>query len=1131
MKKRYLFRVMRLLILLLMAGFMHVTASSLAQTVTLEGRNLSFKKVLQAIKKQSGYEISGSSDVIDLGQPVTVSARQMPLDDFLRTILADQPIDFEMDERTIVLLKKNNPTRNSMIQRSTAGAQQRTVRGQVLDQQGNPLARATVTVIGDRSKTTATDDNGYFTLTDIQENTSVVITAMGYTRMVLTVLEDAVFIQRLPSGEEYGTTVTGSAANFSVRLLAEMARVEDVVITGIVKRDAASFTGSAKVMSGEELRQISPTNIFTAIQALDPSFRITPNNELGGDINALPEITVRGEGSFPTLGDELAGVQNLPLFILDGFEVNLRQVADLDMNRIESITILKDASSTSMYGARGANGVMVITTIVPPPGKLEVSLTNSFTYSAPDLSVYDLLNTEEKLIFEERAGLRNTYVQQYRWAERYKEMLRGVDTDWKQIPTQTGFSNRTTLSIGGGDQVIRYNMGFNGQLLQGVMKEQDRHNYSGNFTFQYNVSNKFNIRNTTTATQTVSNASPYGNFSSYLSFNPYTRPYNEDGTPSTYIEYITVPNTTDGNANVRTLNPLADLQFNTINDRNKSFSLVNQTQVEVFLTQHLRLNGNFGINKTNGRIDNFKSAFDSEFANETDPTRRGRYSVNSSESLALDAQTRAVYSNRIGLHTFNANANFDVRTASSEGFTLNTLGFPSDKLDFLLFASQYQPDSRPSGSESTINTLSYGGALNYNYDNRYIGDFSFTRQGSSAYGDRNRYSGYWSAGLGWNLHNEAFFGEIHQVNSLRIYGSYGSTGSSATDAYASQFRYNFSNNTSYYGNLGALLAGLGNLDLGPQNRLKANIGLSAGFFGGRLGVGFDVYDETTQNSLASVTLAPSTGFSSYTENLGKIQNRGMNFDVSYQVINNLRRLMRWTIGVNGTMNKSTLLELSEKMKTFNELISAGRDNVAIPQYVEGNSMTGIYTVPSLGVDPITGQEIFVKRDGSLTYLWDTNDRVMMGDSNPTIAGSVNSTFSYRGFSIGFSLRYEYGGQLYNTTLATRVEGVNAVNNVDRRAYDLGWINPGDITRFRRVGVFPNTPRSTSRLLQDNNSLELQSLSAGYVFEDAFVRRLGLRNLSVRLNTNSTVRWSTIRIERGTQNPFARDFTLNLSTRF
>jgi hypothetical protein len=324
---------------------------------------------------------------------------------------------------------------------------------------------------------------------------------------------------------------------------------------------------------------------------------------------------------------------------------------------------------------------------------------------------------------------------------------------------------------------------------------------------------------------------------------------------------------------------------------------------------------------------------------------------------------------------------------------------------------------------------------------------------------------------------------------------------------------------------------LGNPNLSWQQVEKANIGLNASFLKNRLSLTVDVYKTLTQNAISSITIAPSTGFTSYSENLGKLQNTGVNFDVSYAILNKPSRGLRWTMSVNGATNKNILKQLSDKMKAFNDRLNAQSSSVPNPLLIEGESTTALYVVPSLGIDPVTGQEVFLKKDGSLTYDWNAQDKVRVGDTRPKWTGAINSNFLYAGFSFGFSLNYNYGGLMYNQTLINRVEGVSAVNNVDQRAYDLGWSKPGDIVPFKRLGRTAQTTLLTSRFAQRDNQISISSLNLGYDFKPGFVKRLGMKNLRVIAATNDLYTLSSIQVERGTDNPFARSYTFGLTGRF
>ncbi|MFA4867976.1 MAG: SusC/RagA family TonB-linked outer membrane protein [Pedobacter sp.] len=1085
---------MRLTVVILIACFMQVSASSLAQKITLNKSKVSLKAVFKDLKEQSGYNFFYTDNLLKDAIPVDVNVKNAELEDVLLLILDKQHLNFIIRDKTVVIKRKE--------------VRQDIISGFVGDKKDRkPIPGVTVSIKGTKSMV-QTDKNGKFTISVPTGAKSLEFKYLGYKTVELAISPNS---------------------DYTIYLTEDEQTLNETVITGMMERKASTYTGAAKTMTATELKQVSPTNVFTAIAALDPSFRIVPNNVTGGNINALPEIQMRGQNSFPTLGAELAGNPNQPLFMLDGFEVRLQDIVDLDMNLIASITLLKDAAATATYGSRGANGVMVVTTIVPPSGKIEVSLTNNFTLNTPDLSVYDLLNSREKLDFERRAGLVNSYGTEYIYNEHYKAMLSGVNTDWKSIPVQTGFNNRTSLGLRGGDDVLRFNLNFSGNLLQGVMKGQDRKNYQGSFQLSY-TKKKFLFQNQITATQVVSNASPYGSFSDYLNLNPYLKPYGENGEPTKYLENIFLSGSTGENS-VK-LNPLMDITYNTIDNRDKNFTIRNATSVRYNATKSLFINAGFNLSKVNGQIDNFHSALDSEFAAITDLSRKGKYSIRNNNSFRMEGNASANYSQTYGLHSITGNALFNISSDKSDTYTMVTEGFPYDRLDHVLFAAQYEANSKPVGAEATNNRVSYSIAANYSYDNRYFSDVSFTREGSSAYGANNKYGTFWSTGIGWNLHNESFLKDSKFVNRLRVRGSYGSTGSLAVDPYQSQFRYNFGNTTSYYGEIGASIAGLGNPDLSWQQVLKTNIGIEAALYDNRINFRAELYNEVTQNALTTVSIAPSTGFNSYSENLGKLQNRGLQLELGYAVLNDPSKGLRWVLTGTAATNKNILKELSNQLKAFNERLNKDNPNQTVPnpQFIEGQSTTAFYAVPSLGVDPITGKEVFMKLDGSTTFDWDVRDKVYSGDTRPTWTGNLNSNFLYKGFGFNFSLTYNYGAVLYNSTLVNRVEAVNPRDNVDRRAYELGWKGPGDVSQYQRI-TSSNQTKLTSRFVQKDNNIEIGSVNFSYQFNNQLIRKLGLQNLTVNATTTNAINFRTIQIERGTENPFAREYTLGLTARF
>jgi len=448
----------------------------------------------------------------------------------------------------------------------------------------------------------------------------------------------------------------------------------------------------------------------------------------------------------------------------------------------------------------------------------------------------------------------------------------------------------------------------------------------------------------------------------------------------------------------------------------------------------------------------------------------------------------------------------------------------------LLFANQYQLNGKPTGDESTIRRVGYLYNANYSYDNRFLADVSVKRDGSSQYGTDKRFGTFWSTGLGWNIHNESFFKKNDLVNRLKVRGSYGTTGSLNIPAYSAQTRYNFGVESGYYDDLGATIGNLGNHDLSWQNVKKLNVGIDAILFKQKLDLRFDLYKDITENSLTSLTLAPSTGFSSFSENLGKVENNGFEFSARYKILEKKETGTLWSIYLNGFTNKNTLKELSNRLKSSNDRLNENNENQTVPNILlqEGQSMDAIFVVKSLGVDPATGSEIFLTKDGQRTYEWNAADKVAYGVSIPKWNGNFGTNLNHKGFEVGVVFNYQYGGQLYNQTLIDRVESVDPTENVDRRAYDLGWTGPGSRSQFTAIGMGNPATRLTSRFVQDNNVLTLSTLSFGYNFyQKAWIKRIGLRSLQITGLTNDLFRWSSIEVERGTANPFARTFALSL----
>ncbi|WP_336834450.1 SusC/RagA family TonB-linked outer membrane protein [Sphingobacterium siyangense] len=1086
---------------LAMLSTQHVHAQTKHRTtITIDRNEITLNELLSEIRRQSGYDFVFTSSKLDFNKKVSPKFKNTDLIQVLNHYFnANAGVFYIFKNKTIILLDEEK-------------AEYKLIQGTVIDHiSKQPVVGASVS-INEKRIATKTDAKGNFTLNIPEYAKELYISNLGFNSQIVPVT---------PS------------VRYAVELTEKSEGLDEVVVTGIVNRDVKNFTGSSVNISAQELKKVSAQNVFAAISAYDPSFRIVPNNIAGGNINRLPDIQIRGQNSFPNLTGELSNNPNAPLFILDGFEVSLQRIMDLDMNLIANITLLKDASATAIYGSRGANGIMVVSTILPKPGKLQLTVNNDFGVTTPILSVYNLLNAQEKLDFERRAGIYESSSAQYQhkldvlYSERYKAMLSGVNTDWLKIPTKVGYNNRTSLYVQGGDETLRYGVQVNSDFQNGVMKGQNRTNYAGQFDLNYRV-NKLQFRNSLRIFQNKSNESPYGGFQNYVKQNPYWNPYDQNGNPKKLLEDYEINLTA-----FQQPNPLYDATLNTKN-QTEYFGFSNNFTARYAPTANFYVESNISINRQKSSSDQFYPAEHSMFLTVDDINRRGQYTARNDNNFSYESLTTANYSLVKGRNQWFSTLAFNIASAQTDYYSVTAEGFPYQKLDNLLFAAQYQANSRPSGDESTVNRMGFVYSGSYTYDNRFLTDVSIRRDGSSQYGADRRFGTFWSTGIGWNIHNEQFLKDNPYINRLKLRASYGATGSMNVPAYSAQSRYSFGVGTSYYGELGGALMGLGNTDLTWQNVLKSNLGIDAELFRNILSLRFDYYVENTRDAITTVTLAPSTGFSSYNENMGKIQNRGFEFSARLKLIEDKSKGFLWAVNVNGFTNKNILKEISNRLKASNDRFNADNTEQIYPNIVlkEGQSTNTIFVVRSLGIDPATGSEVFLTKDGQRTYSWNVADKVPFGISQPKWNGNFGTNLMYKGFEMNLLFNYQFGGQLYNSTLIDRVENVDAKLNVDRRAYDLGWKGEGDVSLYKRITATPTVTQLTSRFVQDDNNLILSSASLGYNFyKNQWIKRLGFRSLQVSAITNDLFRISSIQIERGTSNPFARTYSLSLRAGF
>ena len=1093
--------MMKLCVFFLFASFLSVAANGYSQNtrLSLMKQNASVIEVLTEISQKTDMQFLYNDNELQ-GIQVNVSLKNATLYEMLDKIFAGLPLSYSILDSVIVISPKGKPLPQAL---KTV-----TITGQIKDKDGNPLPGATVR-IKDTQMGVVSDQDGKFKL-EVGE--------------IKDLMLQVSFI-----GYKTQTVKPGEQRVLYIVLEEEAQKMDEVVVTGYFTKTKSSYTGSAVTVQAEELKRISPTNLFKALQAYEPSLQIVENNEYGSDPNKLPEILIRGKSSFE-------GKSNNPLFIMDGYEVDMQKVFDFDIERIKQITILKDASATAIYGSRAANGVIVIETKMPEKGRLTASYNFNATVEIPDLTDYDLLNAAEKLEFERLAGVykdKDGNIGQQRkldrlYESRHKEVLRGVNTYWLSQPVKNAFSHAHSLFVEGGADNVRYGIDASYNQNKGVMKESGRDRFGLGFSLIYRIKDKITIKNYISYAHTHAYNSPYGSFSQYAKLNPYERIYNDNGE--------LIPKLSDGDTN-----PLYDALLPNRNFT-KDQEFREQLSVDWFIRDGLRLKGQMAIVKgeTSGEI--YKSPFSAEFLKTTYNSEsrvqeylpiaeRGYLSMTDGASFSYDGNVTLNYNTLVNeKHIIYAGVGLEVtqNDNNSHGFIMT--GFPDDRYSDPAFAIQYKKETKPSSSESKSRAIGFFANGNYSYDDRYFADVSVRIDGSSKFGADKKYAPFWSAGAGWNVHNEKFFKHT-KISMLKLRYSYGVTGNQEFSAYQAKTMFQFNTDRLYNSGISAALMGYGNPDLEWQNQYQSNYGFDFGYAKDRIRLQFNYYQKKTEGMLTSVSVAPSLGLPSntFTSNLGKIQNKGVEVNLNAVLIRDQGKDFEWSVMLQAAHNKNKIMEISTALKNINEKNNQDKTTPAAV-YEEGESMSAIKAVPSLGIDPTTGQELFMKKDGTITYTWDATDKVICGDSEPKVFGNVGTNLYWKGWNLNMVFKYDLGADYYNSTLAERVEGANPRYNADRRVLNNRWKEPGQHALYKNIKEYTTTYIS-SRFVQKENTLQLTSLSLSYDLNREWIRKFGLNTMRLSFYMNDVFRASTVKNERGLDYPFQRSFVFGLNIGF
>lgn len=1057
-----------LLLGVLLFGF---TVSAQSQKVSLDFKNERVEKVLASIKSQTGMSLVFSDQLVDVNRKVTMQLKDVTLKEALTRLLSGINLTFEIRNNKIYFIEKKAV--------SQPGSRKKRVTGVVKDVMGEPLIGANVVEKGRSTNGVITDFNGKFTL-EVDESASLVVSYIGY------------LAQDIP---------TKGKGDFHIILKEDTNTLDEVVVTGYGDFKKATYTGSASVLTTEKLEALPVVSVGQMIESNIPGISVVAGTS--SQPGAKTTLRVRGVASM--------NASTEPLYVLDGVPIpsydlsNFTSMSEaggmgfietLNPADIESITVLKDAASASLYGAKGANGVVLITTKKGKEGKLRVNMAAKYGITDFAYTYRPLMGGEErrKLIheglvnFQLDKGVSEQEAQQYADAniDQYAKRLPQGYSDWESALFKTGYQQDYNLSASAGNQNSSFigSLGYTKQTGVSLNSEMER------FTGRVDASNKYkkvefgmNASFSWTKNVHLPEGKFYGSaiYASKVNLTPSTPIYNEDGT------YASGYRENNG------YNPILEAEVNDYYAR--TVRAMGTAKIAYNVWDNLKVSSVFTVDYSLTKDFFFQSPDGRDGA-----TYQGRGRMQMTDRIRYTSQNNLTYSKTFGKHSVSAVTAFEVMKYDYEdlyaakktyGQDINTsLGNAADPIDA---DQKLQEDA----------LMSYVASVNYSYDDKYYASFSFRRDGSSRLSPDTRWGNFWSLSASWRLSQERFMQPLKSVLSdLKLRASYGVNGNLPSSYYGYQSTY--TTGAFYSGKPSPWESTLGNEELTWEKNYALNLGLDIGLFS-RVNVSLDWYTRTTKDLLMSKQLNSISGFSSLLTNVGQMRNTGVELEVRS---NNIKtKDFSWTTAFNLSHNKNKILKLAD-LPWFVD----GR-------YVrkEGYPFNTIYLREYAGVDPETGSALYYDNqqdeNGNYTKNKVTDpgqaSPIPLKDITPTISGGFMNTFNYKFIDLSFNLSYSFGGYSYdNVSYILQDDGYSVISNKSTEQRRR-WQKPGDITDVPRF-VYGNKKGgnyNSSRAIHSTDHIRLKSLILGLNAPKAWLQKLGIGNARIYFSGTNLLTWA------------------------
>ncbi|MBQ0733266.1 TonB-dependent receptor [Aquimarina celericrescens] len=1080
LSRKHLIRIMKIYSLLICITISKLFSfDTYSQNISISVDGVTLHEAIKEIEENSSYHFFYNNNLIDVSKKVSLKANDEKLNKVLLNLFKETSIGFKVYKNQIVLFPRNRRTsereikkileyiekeRDKEIEENKENFKndpiQNLIKGVVLAQDGLPLPGVNVLVKG-TSKGTQTDFDGNYSI-QANNGETLVYSYVGYLSQ---------------------ERVVGNDNEINVTLQEDISSLDEVVVTGYAVQRKSRLTSSAVNVKLEAINATPRAAIQESIQGNVPGVLVTADS---GQPGATPNVRIRGVGSFTA---------SFPLYVIDGIQTrDASIITSLNPGDIKTLTVLKDAAATSIYGTRGANGVIVIQTKSGEQGKPIIAYSTQAGLSTPTVADrFKPLNTSElqELLVEgvQNAGIRDNDADALTYLTD-----RGFDpdtnTNWLDLLTQDGFYQQHDLSIRGGSENTKYYISGGYFNQEGVIVGSQFERMNSRIKLDQRINDKIDISVNLSYNKNISDFRPDGGafanpVRSIYRIRPDISPFNDDGTfnfgfNSTHNPVAQAEAETRRNITHRIL-ASTDLSYQIL--KGLSFeSSINMNQG--FRDDYIREPSGFGGGRPTGR--GFQ---DSDFLFTWLFRNLLRYDISWAD------------------HSLTAFGGYELQKTRNKFSDIQVENIPDGFVD--LNAGSLPVVASTNRRQSGLNSAFFN--TEYSYADRYLISGSLRRDGSSTFKDDNQYGVFWSVGLGWNLAKEKFMEDADFVNDFKIRGSYGENGN---DPIAGNENSNSVNDNPYAvfdlfsindydGSPGLFFSDLGNPNLKWEVNKPLNIGLDYSLFDNRLQGSFDWYQRETTDLIRARPISFSNGDLDIVQNIGAMENKGIELQITTRNIVSNTNGFTWTTSFNYTANENKVTRLAgngEPIIGTTSIIAIGEDfeTFYLPRYA--------------GADPDNGNALWFINDESdaTTNNYGDAEQVIIGNATPDFYAGFRNTFTYKGISLDFQLYSAWGGLVYDTwNRFTNSDGsrrLATTGNVSRGTYERRWQQPGDITDVPAF-VYGNrqtgqSSKPSSRFVYDGSYIRLRDVTLAYQLPAQSIRNIGLSSARVYIKGNN-----------------------------